>query len=178
MIIDTVKLALVKENGKSLKLVQLSQNVFKCEVAEKKKYIVFEPQEVYTKIESLISFLKELEIVQPETILRIPFFSAIDSKELSLFLFDEERDIMEFEEKISFDIVPADFNCQGYTRFLNYMAFLYRFSTPSLNDFNEYKKYFVSLIQEKENIINRVLSTTQEFHDSEAMQNILIELKD
>jgi len=128
----------------------------------KPKYLIFEPVEIYQKIDSLTEFLTILDKIEFETedILRIPFFAGCSGYDIGYFITGNHITIdKKLNREISFEVLPADFNAYGLNRFLNYVDMLYD-THPIFkgnNNFSSYIEYFEKIIKEKDDKINMVL---------------------
>jgi hypothetical protein len=140
-------------------------NDFIIEITDKKDqkyYLIFEPKEIFCKVDDLTLFLELLDKVkfESENILRIPFFAGCSGYDLGYFLTGNNISLSkELDQKISFEILPIDFNILGLHRFLNYVDMLYD-SRPifkSNNTFGDYLRYFEKVIQEKDDKINMII---------------------
>jgi hypothetical protein len=140
-------------------------NDFIIEITDKedqKFYLIFEPKEIFYKVDALTLFLKALDSTKfkSDNILRIPFFAGCSGYDIGYFLTGNAISLnKELNQKISFEILPIDFNILGLHRFLNYVDMLYK-ERPifkSNNTFKNYIEYFEEIIQEKDDKINLVL---------------------
>jgi len=128
------------------------------------KYIIFEPQSIYLKIDELTKFFVELDEAKfkSEHILRLPFFAGCSGYDLGDFLLNQTTSIGELDIPINFSILPADFNSYGLNRFLNYVDTL-KSVVPIFkgnNNFTSYISYFEKVIEEKDDKILQVIPIT------------------
>jgi hypothetical protein len=131
-----------------IKIKKLSDYVFKLseEHLPKNKFIIIEPQEIYTNSQEAIKFFDELNKIDFENsnisdIERLPFFAGYSDVELGNFLSSRnEVKIEPFAIKIHFNILPADFNVIGLERFLNYLIIIQK-KFPIFKGINNFDNY-------------------------------------
>ena len=116
-----------------------------------KKVILWEPSYLFNDASKLARYTEFLTNqaymnVPKANILRIPYFSGINEKELSQFFFNKiDSPIQSFEFRINFYTLPlVNFNIFGTIRFLRYFGFLFdRYPVyQGCNNYNDYVQYF------------------------------------
>jgi hypothetical protein len=116
--------------------INVKENYF-CEIeinskiyGSSKKLIVFEPKEIFIDVKAYANHLEYFNEHYKKkyitsNVLVVPFFSGINIYDLNFFLFKEMKSFNhEFNLPIFFKIQPANFNCAGIKRFINYLNYL------------------------------------------------------
>jgi len=147
----------------------LNNYVLKISLEKETKYIIFEPEDVYTKVNTFVNFLQDIntvelsEAAEKKNVLRLPFFAGCSGFDLFNFIFNGDETLdQRLNKEINFDLVPADFNLYGVQRFCRYLD-LKHADIPiykSNNNFNDYLKYFLDLAEQNDFKINLFLPVT------------------
>ncbi len=104
----------------------ITDYIIKIHIEDSVKYINFEPEEIYTNIESFVNYLEEYSEAGVELpAMRIPFFAGISPAELGHFLLGPGQTFGNYSKEVEYSTVPANFNINGSKFFCEYLDYLY-----------------------------------------------------
>ncbi len=146
------------------------------------KYVLFDSPGVYTTMDDFLLYMKNAqEIPKNSPLLRMPFFAGCSGYDLMDFLL-EDGDTLDpqLDIKISFDILPSNFNSNGIKYFTDYLETV-NSNRPIFkgnNNFTEYLIYFLDRVQEVDWKINLILPAqySRIYPNSKAIQELFLNL--
>jgi hypothetical protein len=166
---DRIKGSLLKLKDMGIQYEEIDPNIIKIKNADYQKYIIFEPKEIYTRVDAFITFMDNINKHKimgnnQNAILRIPFFAGCSGYDIGDFISPSSQISIDINLNldISFEILPADFNSLGLQRFCGYLETIKNNNLiySSKNNFEDYQEYFIKILKERDWKINTILPSS------------------